>query len=563
MKNLAVSTLALSVMLSSHAVMAEQAQPKLILQVTVDALRGDLPDRFKHNFGEGGFNLLLNDGIHYTNAHYQHSNTETIVGHAALATGAPPAVNGMVGNLWYDRTQERVVYNIEDANYNLLASGADVDQSTEIDSTQRAAQGDGRSPANIHTSTIGDEIVKAYHGQSRAFSVSFKDRGAVSLGGELGKAFWFSKSANAFVTSDYYYDANPTWVDEWNAKGFTQQYGSKRWELSLPQEKYLFAGDGDVEYKIDLANFSRSFPHPYGPASFPYFTTLLSLSPAGDEIVADFAKEVIDAEKLGQGDYPDYLSVSFSATDYVIHMYGPSSIEAEDNLIRLDRTLADLFAHVDKTVGLENTLIVLSADHGAPDVPGYVNALGGNKADYFGIEKMKQSGVFEAVEKRFGLGEDVVRQYADPYLYLNHELIGAKGYNLAEVQAYIARLLENINGINQAITATDIMKGQLADTRINQLVTNNHHPIRSGDIYIVYEPNVYINDFDGLKVASVHGSPWRYDTFVPVIFAGMNIEGQRISREVTPYYIAPTISQYLRITFPTGSAGEVLNEVIE
>ncbi|MCG9545349.1 alkaline phosphatase family protein [Vibrio sp. Isolate33] len=562
MKNFVVSTLALSMLFSSGTVIANETQPKLILQLTVDALRGDLPNRFKHNFGEGGFRLLLDEGVHYTNAHYQHANTETIVGHAALATGAPPAVNGMIGNVWYDRTQERVVYNIEDTNYNLLAIDADIDQSTEIDSTQRAAQGDGRSPLNIHTSTIGDEIVKAYHGKSRAFSVSFKDRGAVSLGGELGKAFWFSKSAGAFVTSDYYYDKNPAWVDEWNAKDFTQQYSGKRWELTLPQEKYLFSDDGDVEYKIDLANFSRSFPHPYGPANYPYFTTLLSLSPAGDEIVADFAKSVIDSESLGQGEYPDYLSVSFSATDYVIHMYGPSSIEAEDNLIRLDRTLEDLFAHVDKMVGLDNTLIVLSADHGAPDVPGYVNALGGNKADYFGIEKMKQSGVFEVVKKRFGLGEDVVRQYADPYLYLNHELIESKGYKVSEVQTVIARALENIDGINQTITATDIMKGQLSDTRINRLVANNHHPTRSGDIYVVYNPNVYINNFDGLKVASVHGSPWRYDTFVPIFFAGMDIKGAKVHREVTPYDIAPTISQFMEINFPSGSTGSVLTEVV-
>ncbi|MDR9826776.1 alkaline phosphatase family protein [Vibrio sp. FNV 38] len=563
MKTLALSTLALGIALSPQHVLAEHKQPKLVLQVTVDALRGDLPERFKHSFGDGGFKLLLDNGIHYRNAHFQHSNTETIVGHAALATGAPPAVNGMVGNVWYDRTQGRAVYNIEDANYSLLNSGGGVDQSTEIDSTQRVAKGDGRSPMNIHTSTISDEIIKANNGKSKAFSVSFKDRGAVSLGGELGKAFWFSKSANAFVTSDYYYEKNPEWVDTWNAKGFTDQYSSQRWELSLPQEQYLFADDGDVEYKIDLANFKRSFPHPYGPSDFKYFTTLLSLSPAGDEIVADFAKTVLDEEKLGQGDYTDYLSVSFSANDYVIHMYGPSSIEAEDNLVRLDRTLAQLFAHIDETVGLKNTLIVLSADHGAPDVPGYVNALGGNKADYFGLDKMKQSGVFDAVEKQFGLGEDVVRQYADPYVYLNHEVITAKGHNIADVQSVIARQLEGIDGIDQAITATDIMKRQLADTRINQLVTNNHHPIRSGDIYVVYNPNVYINDFDGLKVASVHGSPWRYDTYVPVIFAGMDIEGKKVSREVTPYDIAPTLSQYLNITFPSGATGTVLEEVVD
>lgn len=560
-----MTSIALAISLSavSTFALADASQPKLVLQVTVDALRGDLPERFRTNMGEGGFTYLLDEGIHYTNAHYQHANTETIVGHVALATGAPPAVNGMVGNVWYDRGLGRSVYNIEDGDFSLLTSGAGVDQSVEIDDTQKAAQGDGRSPLNIHTSTISDEVVKASNGKARAYSVSFKDRGAVSLAGELGKAFWFSKATGGFVTSDYYFQDYPNWVLDWNDKGFLEQYSNQRWELMLDREKYLFAEEGDVSFKTELATFKRTFPYPYGPSSFKYFTTMLSLSPAGDEIVADFAKDLIAHEKLGQNDYTDYLAVSFSATDYVIHTSGPSSIEAEDNLLRLDRTLADLFDYVDEMVGLENTLIVLSSDHGAPDAPGFITNHGGSKAGYFGVAALEESGLFERTQEEFGVGKEVLQTYSDPYLYLNHEVLEKNKLNLAQVQSFIAKEVVKIAGVDQAFTSHDIESGTLMDTRIARLVSNNHFPSRSGDIYLVYNPNVYINDFDSLRVASVHGSPWRYDTHVPVIFAGLNIEGEKIHDKVTPYDIAPTISAVLGILPPSGSTGAVLTEVLD
>ena len=192
--------------------------PRLVLQITVDALRGDLPGRYAHLFGDGGFRYLMDEGVNYTNAHYQHANTETIVGHVSLATGTVPAAHGMVGNVWFDRQEGGLVYNIEDPNHHLLTAGADVDKTTEIDPTQRAAKVEGRSPATILTSTFSDELAVHYFGRSKVFAVSIKDRGAVSLAGHAGKAFWFSKASGEFVTSSYYYDRYPEWVTAWNAQ---------------------------------------------------------------------------------------------------------------------------------------------------------------------------------------------------------------------------------------------------------------------------------------------------------------------------------------------------------
>ncbi len=203
-KAVSISTLAVLLAFGPNAWAGER--PKLILQITVDALRGDLPSRFKNVLGDGGFRYLMDDGIHFTNAHYQHANTETIVGHVSLATGTVPAAHGMVANVWFDRELDRLVYNIEDSDYRLLTAGADVDQATEIDPTQKAAEVDGRSPNNILTSTLSDEMAIHFAGQSKIFAVSVKDRGAVSLAGHVGKAFWFSKASGEFVTSNYYFD---------------------------------------------------------------------------------------------------------------------------------------------------------------------------------------------------------------------------------------------------------------------------------------------------------------------------------------------------------------------
>jgi predicted AlkP superfamily pyrophosphatase or phosphodiesterase len=536
--------------------------PKLIVQITVDALRGDLLMRYSNILGQGGFQYLLDQGIHYTHAHYQHANTETIVGHTSLATGTVPAAHGMVANVWFDREQGRLVYNIEDPDYQLLTAGADVDKKTEIDPTQRKARSDGRSPNNILTSTLSDEMAVHFAGRSKIFAVSVKDRGAVSLAGHAGKAFWFSKSTGEFVTSNYYYDQYPDWVKEWNVGKPTLAYSGKSWSLLHPYEKYIFGNADDKAYETDFPGFGRTFPHPFGKADDKYFTTRLTLSPAGDELTLDFAKTLLDKEQLGQDEVPDYLAISFSSTDYVGHLFGASSLETEDNIAHLDRTLADLFAYIDKKVGLDNTLIVLSADHGQPEVPGHLHEYGIEKAHYFDTRNLDKAPAIAALKKQFGMGEELIEAYYHPYLYLNQELIRAKGLEQAEVEKAVARELLKFKGVAYAVSSTALRTDNLPDTLMTRSILRNFHPKRSGDIYLVFEPNVFIHDFDGLIVASTHGSPWRYDTFVPVIFAGAGLKGQKVNNLITPYDIAVTLASYLSLKPPSGSVGQPLSEVL-
>jgi len=538
-------------------------QPKLVLQITVDALRGDLPSRFSHELGDGGFRYLMEQGIHYTAAHYRHANTETIVGHTSLATGTVPAAHGMVANVWFDRELDRLVYNIEDPDYHLLTVGADVDARTEIDPTQRAAKVDGRSPDNILSSTFSDEMAIHFAGRSKIFAVSVKDRGAVSLAGHAGKAFWFSKATGEFVTSDYYYRQYPEWVNEWNARKPASAYADKSWTLMHPQAKYLFGDADDRDYETDFPGFGRTFPHAYGKTDDKYFTTRLTLSPTGDELPLDFAKALLISEQLGQDDVPDYLAISFSSTDYVGHLFGASSLETEDNIARLDRTLADLFDFIDKKVGLQNTLIVLSADHGQPEVPGYLHELGIDNAHYFDTRALDKTPAIMALKKQFGLGEELIEAFYQPYLYLNHDLIREKGLDRAQVEQAVAGELLKFDGVAYAVSSTALRTDNLPDTLMTRSILRNFHPKRSGDIYLVFEPNVFINDFDGLTVASTHGSPWRYDTFVPVIFAGAGLPAMKVTRPVTPYDIAPTLAAYLGVKPPSGAIGIPLPEVLK
>jgi len=536
--------------------------PRLVLQITVDALRGDLPKRYAHVLGDGGFRYLMDQGIDYTNAHYQHANTETIVGHVSLATGSVPAAHGMVANVWYDREQGRLTYNIEDPRYHLLTAGADVDQKTEIDPTQKAAKVDGRSPGAILSSTFSDELAVHFDGRSKIFAVSVKDRGAVSLAGHAGKAFWFSKSSGEFVTSTYYYEQYPQWVNEWNARKPASAYAGKSWALLHPPTKYLFGKADDREYETDFPGFGRTFPHPYGAADDKYFNTRLTLSPAGDALTLDFAKVLLDKEQLGQDEVPDYLAISFSSTDYVGHLFGASSLESEDNLAHLDRTLADLLAYVDKKVGLENTLIVLSADHGQPEVPGHLHALGIDNSHYFDTDALDKTPAIAALKQQFGVGGELIEAFFQPYVYLNRDLIRDKGLDQAEVEKAVAAELEKFDGVSTAVSSTALRTASLPDTLLMRSILRNFHQKRSGDIYLVFEPNVFINDFDGLTVASTHGSPWRYDTYVPVMFAGAGLQPKTVSRAVTPYDIASTLAAWLGVKPPSGTIGNPLPEVL-
>ena len=537
-------------------------KPKLVLQITVDQLRGDMPERYLARMGKGGFKYLLNEGAVYKDAHHNHANTETIVGHATLATGALPAVHGMIGNVWFDDKLQRLVYNVEDSSYPLLSADAGVNQKTELDPTQRTAKSSGRSPSNIQVSTFSDELMIASNGKAKVCGVAVKDRGAISMAGHMGKAFWFSKKSGEFVTSSYYYDNYPEWVLNWNAAKPTEKYHQASWQLMQAKQNYVFAKQDEQPWETKLPGFGRTFHHQYGDMSNGYFNTFLTLSHAGDELTLDFAKAIVNNEQLGQDDITDYLSVSFSSTDYVSHMFGPSSLEAEDNMLRLDKTIAKLLSFIDKKVGLDNTLIVLSADHGAAEAPAYLSTLG-MKTKVVAPKTWDKSPGMKALKRQFGFDKALIKSYFHPYIYLDRDLIARRKLSLKQVQKAVAMEVEKFDGVALAVTSSDIESGNTPQNYLHTLVVNNHSKNRSGDIYIVLEAHRFVADMEGLTVATTHGSPWGYDTFVPLIFAGFNIDDDIVYDRVSTTDIAVTLSARLDIKAPSGAQGKILSKVLD
>jgi predicted AlkP superfamily pyrophosphatase or phosphodiesterase len=534
---------------------AAGADYRLVLQITVDGLRGDLLERYRAGFGEGGFNRLLEHGAVYTDAHYQHANTETIVGHATLATGTFPSLHGMVGNVWFDREAGELAYNIEDPDSPLLPTREEETDGAQVDPAQKKSRTGGRSPRVLLAPTIGDTMSAYFAGRSKVFGVSGKDRSAVAMAGRTGKAFWFSTNTGDMVTSRYYYEDYPGWAREWNARRKAESHAGKSWSLLNDASRYLLADQDDRPYEADLGGYGRVFPHPFGQAEDKLFHTRILVSPVGDRLLADFSKALITGEKLGQDEVPDYLSVSFSGVDAVNHFFGPSSLENEDTVIQLDRTLADLLAFVDEKVGLEHTLIVLSADHGMADMPEYMSELGYQvgRLDLTDLETTANE-----VGKTFGVGE-VVRLFYRPYLYLDEEKMMAAGADATEVARAIADALTALDGVALAVATADL--DDLNGHPLLPQIRNNQYVSRSGDIYIAQEPYWFL--FEKGPVRVMHGSPWRFDTHVPIVFVAAGVEARHVHRPVHPVDVAPTIAALLGMSPPASARGTVLHEVAQ
>lgn len=528
---------------------------KLVLQITVDGLRGDLLNRYGERFGEGGFRYLLERGTVFANAHYQHANTETIVGHTSLATGAFPSSHGMVGNVWLDRQSGELSYNIEDPEHPILPSREEQTKVAQLDPAQRASRTKGRSPSAILTSTFSDELAVHSGRRAKIFAVAGKDRSAVSMAGHVGKAFWFSSDNGDYVTSSYYYNAYPEWVVKWNAKRLAASFSGKMWTLLKRPSEYLLKAFDDRPYETDLQGYGRTFPHPFGKTDSNLFNTLIFVSPVGDQLTNDFAKTLILSEGLGLDNVPDYLSVGFSSVDAVNHFFGPSSLENEDIVLQLDRVLADLFDFVDKNVGLDRTLIVLSADHGMAEMPEFMTESGMQSGRITNEDVIRAAN--DSASRKFGIN-GVVKSFFRPYLYLKNDVILDAGKDSSIVAQGIAKALTEMNGIALAVASSTL--GTMQDTPLLRQIRRNFHPSRSGDIYVVQEAYWFL--FEKGPIAVMHGSPWRYDTYVPILFAGPGVSAQRVYRMVHPTDVAPTLSAYFGVKPPSSAIGALLREVL-
>jgi len=317
-------------------------------------------------------------------------------------------------------------------------------------------------------------------------------------------------------------------VKQWNAAKPADRYKGKTWDLLHDRSSYIAGNIDDRAYEAAFAELGRTFPHALGDGSSKYFYLVLTLTPMGDELTLDFAKTLIENEKVGQGDATDYLAISFSSTDYIGHLFGPSSLETEDNILRLDRVLAELFQYVDQKIGLDKTLIVLSADHGAPEAPEYM-AEHGMETGRFPLDWFKEgSPLSDALKKRFGR-DDLVAVHSHPYLYLNLDAIKNEKLDIEEVERFVAAEMMKVPGIAYAMTRSDLLAGRITESPIQNQIRRSFHPTRSGNIHMVPQHYWFLHSTEeaekmGIeKIAAIHGSPWKYDTYVPIFFAGNGV----------------------------------------
>lgn len=510
----------------------------LAVIVSVDQLRGDIPGKFFERFGEGGFRRLYRDGVFYPQAHYAHSATETAVGHATLATGALPRDHGIVGNEWSEQGDR--VYSVDDRTEPLLG-----------------AAGPGMSPFRLLAETLGEVLERERPG-ALARSVALKERAAILMAGRAGNAYWLDDSAGSFVTSRFYAERLPSWVEEFAKQRPAEHYRTLGWPLLAPESSYTAPDDRPWERGGGELG-GVLFPHAFTAGSDDRFVHALRSTPFGDELTLAFVRAMFENEPLGRDDVPDLLLVSFSSTDYVGHTFGPESREAEDNLLRLDRTLAGLLQLLDEQVGEGRYFVALSSDHGVAETPEWFleRGLDAGRVD----PELLESRVDEGLRERFGLGVELVSEFVNPSLVLREQRIASLSLDLAEIERAAAELAATVPGVHAAFTRSDLVARTLPDSPFKARLEQSTHPERSGHVYIVPKENWLLATHPE-PLAAMHGTPWPYDTHVPLVLYGTRARSQSVARAVDPRDLAPTFARLLGISAPRAATGELLIEAL-
>lgn len=511
----------------------------------IDQFRYDFVERFWDLYGAGGFRRLVDDGAFFINANFDYVPTVTAAGHAAVHTGSIPALNGIVGNAVLDRDTGRVSAIVADnATHPVTTAGLN----------EKATSA---SPRALIGTTIGDQMQMANNYQSKVVALSLKDRAAILPGGHRPNgAYWFNGLSGDFMTSDYYFKELPAWVKKFNATAKADNYFGAKWERLLPAAAYQRAMAAHIPEQQRVVG--EDFPYTINGGEEkpgPKFYAAFEATPFAAQYLADFAKAAIDGEALGADAHTDLLAVSFSSPDLTGHYYGPDSQEIEDTYLRLDRTLADLLQFIDRRVGLQNTIIAMTADHGVAPIPKLMESRG---FDAQTIERKKiDDAVNQALKARFG-GDRWLMGFVNEQLFLNRKQMAELKADPAEVERVAADAALTINGIANAFTRTQIIEGRMPAGALARRVMNGYQRARGGDVWIITKPLWFIAE----GVATTHGSPYHYDTHVPVILFGAGVKAGRYAAESTPSDIAPTIAALLGIEAPSNSVGRVLVEAL-
>jgi predicted AlkP superfamily pyrophosphatase or phosphodiesterase len=541
-------------------------RPRLVLLIVVDQFRYDYLERFGDLFGPNGFRRLLRDGASWTQSNYDHMPTYTAPGHATMMTGAYPAESGIIGNEWLDRPSGRRITSVFDGAVKTL--GGDPSEP-------------GASPKRLLSSTVGDELRLITNDRSKVIGISVKDRSAIlPAGRHANAAYWFSWMSGSMVSSTYYFNQLPAWVTSFNNTRPADKYFGAKWDRLVSESEYVKrAGPDSTPWETvgSATGDTNAFPHTItGGAKTPgrVFYAALDYSPFSNDLLVSFAQQAIVNEQLGQDEDPDVLTVSFSANDYVGHRYGPYSQEAMDVTLRVDQQIAALLDFVAARVGLSNTLIACTADHGVAPIPEHAAALGLggariNANDVLAAIRAAISARYNPQGKSPDPSADYLLKYNDfgamrdwflnGNIYFNYDALKHDGVSLDDISQVVAAAALTVPGVARCFTRAQLLRGATSITDpIERRIVHGFHPARSGDVVIVAEPYKYLGD----TITATHGSPYTYDTHVPMIITGAGIMPGRYLDAASPADIAPTLSALLHITAPSSATGRVLLEAI-
>ena len=515
-------------------------RPRLVVGIVVDQMRWDYLYRYYDRYAaNGGFKRLLNQGISCENTFINYTPTITACGHTCIFTGSVPAIHGITGNDWWDNNLNREVYCTEDKTVTEVGGSGDA----------------GRmSPGNLLVTTICDELKLATNFRSKVIGVAIKDRGSIlPAGHSANAAYWYEGSTGNFITSSYYMNDLPQWVKDFNAKKIPDNYFNKGWNTLYPANTYIQSTVDEKSYEgTPLGVEQKGFPYKLDQFTGKRYG-VLSSTPYGNSLTKDMALAAITNEQLGKDSITDFLTISFSSTDYVGHAFGPNSVEVEDTYLRLDKDLGEFFRFLDEKIEKDKYLVFLSADHGVSHAPGFAkeNKLPGGAMSFLTVEKELK----DILRQQFG-SEKIFLSASNYQITLNHQLIDSLKADEALVKKAIIGYFERQEGVAQVFETSKIMTVPI-NSEVRNMLANGFYPSRSGDIQVILKPGW----MEGGSAGTTHGSWNPYDAHIPMLWYGWNLQPAKITRKVHMTDIAPTLASLLKIQAPSGSVGEVITEI--
>lgn len=520
------------------------SKPKLVVGIVVDQMRYDYLVRFWDRYQDGGFKRMINEGFNCKNNHFNYIPTKTAVGHSSVYTGTTPKLHGIIGNDWYDKTEDRMVYCTEDATANPVGTESDAGK---------------MSPNRLKASTMTDQLKLATVSKAKVIGVSIKDRGAILPAGHAADgAYWFhGGDEGAWITSDYYMEKLPRWVKKFNKSDQAEKY-KKVWNTLYDIDTYTQSIEDDNSYEATF----KSEEAPVFPHDLPVLWddngqfNLLKGVPFGNSLTTDFAMAAIEGEEMGADEITDFIAVSYSSSDYVGHRYGVSAVETEDMYLRLDQDIARLLDFLDKQVGQDEYTVFLTSDHAVVEVPAYLEDLkiSGGYAD----KEEFYSNLNTFLTESFN-SEDLIKNISNDQIFLDQEEIKTLGITSKEVEDAIVNEIKNYKHVAEAYSGYT-MRNEEFTRGIASKLQLGYNFNRSGDVLFVWDPGYLAGSS---HKGTNHGSGYAYDTHAPLLFFGKGINHGQTLRKTEIPDIANTITALLGISFPSGKNGEPISEVIK